>query len=322
MVWLSSVHDMRSGGFIKLVSSLVVVWIIAFLGPSKKSLSDAVANQLAKLPSMQLDWDNADAPWAHYNKTKLALIIDSRPLTTLAPLVLQTMVNVPHDWPFLFLGSTQSIAVVNSSRAIQEKEASGRLRFQTIESDYHSVEGSHRLLANPKFYDEMLPRSVEHLFVFSRDSTICANALRSLDDWLAYDWISGPKNDKNSQAFEGSGGFSLRRVSTVRRILAFQQRDNDTIAEDQFLSYRMTTIPDAVIPNATEASEFVTDHIYHRNSFGIHIGDMSKNMVEVWDNHDRRMEIYHHCPELKMAMTPMKLTREKCDEPKAGEKDS
>ncbi|KAG9823395.1 hypothetical protein KCU84_g12095, partial [Aureobasidium melanogenum] len=130
------------------------------------------------------------------------------------------------------------------------------------------------------------------------------------------------QNDKNSQAFEGSGGFSLRRVSTVRRILAFQQRDNDTIAEDQFLSYRMTTIPDAVIPNATEASEFVTDHIYHRNSFGIHIGDMSKSMVEVWDNHDRRMEIYHHCPELKMAMTPMKLTREKCDEPKAGEKDS
>lgn len=142
---------------------------------------------------MQLDWDGADAPWAHYNKTKLAVIVDSRPLTTLAPLVLQMMVTVPHDWPFLFLGSTQSIAVLNSSRAIQEKEASGRLRFQTIESDYHSVEGSHRLLANPKFYDEMLPKSVEHLFVFSRDSIICANALRSLDDWLGYDWISGPK---------------------------------------------------------------------------------------------------------------------------------
>ncbi|KAG9970058.1 hypothetical protein KCU98_g14730, partial [Aureobasidium melanogenum] len=168
----------------------------------------------------------------------------------------------------------------------------------------------------------MLPKSVEHLFVFSRDSTICANALRSLDDWLGYDWISGPKNNKNSQAFKGSGGFSLRRVSAVRRILAFQQRDNDTIPEDQFLSYRMTTIPDAVIPNATEASEFVTDHIYHKNSFGIHIGEMSKSMVEVWDNHDRRMAIYRHCPELKMVMTLMKLTREKCDKPKAEEKDS
>lgn len=77
----------------------------------------------------------------------------------------------------------------------------------------------------------------------------------------------------------------------------------------------MTTIPDAVIPNATEASQFVTDHIYHRKSFGIHVGDMAKSMVEVWDNYDTRMAIYRHCPELKMAMTPMKLTREKCDEP-------
>lgn len=181
------------GDFLTNSTDLSFSWTIAFLGPSKKSLSDAVANQLAKLPSMQLDWEDADAPWANYNKTKLAVIIDSRPLTTLAPLVLQMMVNVPHDWPFLFLGSTQSIAVMNSSRAVQEKEASGRLRFQTIESDYHSVEGSHRLLANPKFYDEMLPKSVEHLFVFSRDSIICANALRSLDDWLGYDWISGPR---------------------------------------------------------------------------------------------------------------------------------
>lgn len=142
---------------------------------------------------MQLDWESAEGPWAHYNKSKMAVIIDSRPVTTLAPLILQMMVTVPQDWPFLFMGSTQSIAVVNSSRAIQEQEAGGRLEFQTLASDYHSKEGSHRMLANLRFYDEMIPKSVEWLFVFSHDSVICSNAMGSLDDWLGYDWISGPR---------------------------------------------------------------------------------------------------------------------------------
>jgi hypothetical protein len=168
-------------------------WIIAFLGPSKSSLSNAIASQIAKLPTMQLEWKDANTQWARYNQTKLAVIIDSRPATTLAPLILQMMVNVPYDWPFLFLGSAQSIAVVNTSRAIQEQEAGGRLVFQEIDKDYHSKEGSHRLLANPDFYDKMIPRSVEHLFVFSQDSIICANAFGSLDDYLGYDWISAPR---------------------------------------------------------------------------------------------------------------------------------
>lgn len=103
------------------------------------------------------------------------------------------MVTVPQDWPFLFLGSAQSIAVVNTSRSIQEQEAGGRLIFKEIEKDYHSKEGSHQLLANSYFYDKLIPQSVEHLFVFSQDSIICANALGSLDDYLSYDWISAPR---------------------------------------------------------------------------------------------------------------------------------
>jgi hypothetical protein len=78
----------------------------------------------------------------------------------------------------------------------------------------------------------------------------------------------------------------------------------------------MKTIPDAVIPNATDASQFALDHVYHNTSFGIHIGDIEKSMLEVWDDKDRRAAIYNHCPELKMVMKPMKLTRERCEVPK------
>jgi hypothetical protein len=81
----------------------------------------------------------------------------------------------------------------------------------------------------------------------------------------------------------------------------------------------MKTIPDAVIPNATDASQFALDHVYHNASFGVHIGDMQKSMIEVWDDESRRASIYKHCPEVKMVMKPMKLTREKCDEPKDAE---
>lgn len=75
----------------------------------------------------------------------------------------------------------------------------------------------------------------------------------------------------------------------------------------------MQTIPEAILPTANKSAEFVVEHVYHNASFGIHVADIERSMIEVWDDETRRQEIYNHCPELKMVMTPMKLMREKCE---------
>jgi hypothetical protein len=74
----------------------------------------------------------------------------------------------------------------------------------------------------------------------------------------------------------------------------------------------MKTIPEAVMPSAADASRFVTEHTYDSKSLGVHIGNFQQNMETVWADAARRQEIFNHCPELKMVMTPMKLLREKC----------
>lgn len=120
------------------------------------------------------------------------------------------------------------------------------------------------------------------------------------------------RSGSDAAAVASSGGFSLRRVSSIRRVLAFQSRDNDTVSDAEFFSYRMHTFPDAVLPTAQMASRFSVEHTYHNNSMGFHIGDIDVNN-DVWAQEEQRREIYKYCPEVKMVMSPMKLLREKCE---------
>ena len=70
-----------------------------------------------------------------------------------------------------------------------------------------------------RFYDEFLP-GVEHIMKFEHDSILCANAEESLDEWLVYDWAGAPRmQDLKNEHFSGNGGLSIRRVSTIKRVL-------------------------------------------------------------------------------------------------------
>lgn len=61
-------------------------------------------------------------------------------------------------------------------------------------------------------WEDLAP--AEHILLFESDSMICANAARSVDDYIKYDFIGSPIVDDKS-----TGGLSLRRRSTVLRVL-------------------------------------------------------------------------------------------------------
>jgi hypothetical protein len=111
--------------------------------------------------------------------------------------------------------------------------------------------------------------------------------------------------------FSGNGGLSLRKVSAIRRVLAFQQRENNTAAEDEWFGGRVWVLPGANVASGTNGQLAVED-TYIPNPMGFHVRDGGNNLADaVWKNHAQRKQIFEYCPELSLIMD-MKLERERC----------
>lgn len=143
---------------------------------------------------MEVDWHPTYDPKSQFSQTKVALMIESRPLPHLVPQLLHMISVVPQDWRFKFIGSNASVISISRSFATQYHEANGKLDLVVLPEPWKvdSKEDVHRLLTDKRFYDEQLP-GVEHLFKFESDSILCANSEDSLNDWLDYDWAGAPR---------------------------------------------------------------------------------------------------------------------------------
>lgn len=113
---------------------------------------------------------------------------------------------IPPDWKVLFIGSEATTSTVGASGPYGVKIAhhfdEGRLRTLRLEDkwakawgprwdDLSNEEMRSRLLTNKTFYKEELP-GVEHLFTWTSNSILCANAATDLDAWLEWDWVGAP----------------------------------------------------------------------------------------------------------------------------------
>lgn len=148
------------------------------------------------IPSVKLDWPNPPTKDARaaFNASKLALLIEARPLPHLSPLILHMMAVVPPDWRFLFIGSRESIHGVSQAYSVKHQQVIGRLDLMELPLPWGiaSKEDVFRLLTDARFYDEFLP-GVEWILKYEHDSILCANAETSLNDWLDWDWAGAPR---------------------------------------------------------------------------------------------------------------------------------
>jgi Protein of unknown function (DUF5672) len=155
---------------------------------------------------------------------------------------------------------------------------------------FAGVEGYNRLMLSPAFYGRFL--AFDYVLVCQTDAYVFADRL---DEWATrgYDyigapWIASPRNAWNvglqsltnllrpvgkreEHYFRvGNGGFSLRRVATLRRITEEQQpyitqllarRGSDNLhVEDKFFSLVAPELyPDMRIPDYREAVDFCID---------------------------------------------------------------
>lgn len=285
------------------------------------------------VPNVKLYWPMPPAkdPRAAYNSSKLALLIEARPMPHLSPLILHMTTVVPPDWRFLFIGSPESIHSVSQAYSIKHQQVIGKLDLMELPPPWTvaSKEDVSRLLTDSRFYDQFLP-GVEWILNYEHDSILCANSETSLNDRLDWDWagasryvfdpmlgnhgkflIQHARYRNDDDRFSGNGGLSLRRVSVIKRILSFQARFNDSEPEDEWFGKRLWVLPGAKVASKVDGAIAVED-VYMERPMGYHIRGGGGNLnEEIWGDASRRKEILEYCPELSMIMD-MKLERERC----------
>jgi hypothetical protein len=161
-------------------------------------IQDKVVEQLSrtrqKIPSIKIDFHPNKDPRTAYNSSKLAMIIEPKPIPHLVPQLLHMMSIVPPDWRFLFIGSNQSVGLMAKSTSVQYHQKIGKLDLMIPPKPFSIAEKEHiwRMLTDVRFYDELLP-GVEWLLKYESDAIMCANSEDSLNDWLHYDWAGSPR---------------------------------------------------------------------------------------------------------------------------------
>lgn len=286
------------------------------------------------MPSVHLDYDG-NGPISPYNISKVALLIENRVNPILPPLIMHFMSVVPPDWRFQFMGSEESVAFVNTSRAIRESVEIGKLDLTYIPSNMTtgSQEEISRFLTTLWLYETVL-QPAEWLLVFQTDSMLCANSRQTLNSWLEYDWVGAPWNPNGR--FGGNGGLSLRRVSAIVDVLRNQQRIPGTEPEDVWLTDRLGHRPGARLANGTASMTF-SGEMYGGEAerlanpekgapkFGGVAGELVKGIDDwrdgqyepmgyhtggsgetlhggIWGTPEMRKHIWNYCPEVKMML--------------------
>jgi hypothetical protein len=149
-----------------------------------------------KLPTIKVDWDvhPSDDPRDAYNASKVALLIEPRPLPHLVPQILHMISVVPPDWRFLFIGSNLSVVSVGRAYATMHQQVIGKLDLMMLPEPWqiNTKENVFRLLTDVRFYNEFLP-GVEWILKYEADSIMCANSDKSLNHWLDWSWVGAPR---------------------------------------------------------------------------------------------------------------------------------
>jgi Protein of unknown function (DUF5672) len=245
-----------------------------------------------------------------YDPTKLAFLVETRPIPHLPALFSHMVAIVPPEWRFMFMGSPEAISFMRASSRIAALEESRKLSIVKLPSNYSlkDRESVSQIFTDPYLYATIMAPA-EHLLVFQPDSILCTNSDESLNDWLEWDWVGAPWS--NTAPYAGNGGLSLRKVSKILKVLEREQRKHgDGRLEDQWLVDAIHALEGHHMPNATIAKHFSVESVWDDKPLGYHIGWMGVHHGQIWDDQAQVDHIMKYCPEIKLILG-MKLESDK-----------
>lgn len=178
---------------------------------------------------------------------------------------------VPPEWPFKFMGGNISINYLLGFHHLQDLVASKKLTLIPLPSYWNvsSRESISQMFTDPKLYKSLAP--AEHLLVFQPDSIFCTKAPTTLNDFIQYDYIGAPWSTKST--YGGNGGLSLRRVSSILKVLGEERRKSgDGQLEDLWLSNRLNKLQGSKMADANVSKSFSVESVWDDAPLGYHIG--------------------------------------------------
>ncbi|RDW56657.1 hypothetical protein BP6252_14070 [Coleophoma cylindrospora] len=262
--------------------TLIVIYIIKFTIPKSSSV-----NYLG---------DNSTV--TPLITTKVATIIEDRPLDTLVPLLLHFSSVLGSEWPIILYTSQDMLpASYPFQRAINEN----RIIIRTLPSEVHfrTQESVSDFLTQPWLWEQLAP--AEHVLLFQADSILCSNSALQVDDFFEYDFIGAPINPSYGKGY--NGGLSLRNRTMILDILGSSSwKDEKDDAEnptnpgvefeDQWFYNKMVE-RGAVLPSLEVAQTFAVETIFYDTPLAYH-------QVERWQK-DNMQKIDRWCPEHRLA---------------------
>ncbi|KAG6368808.1 hypothetical protein INS49_003024 [Diaporthe citri] len=282
----------KNGGH-PLVNTTISDWI-SLPSPAEVKPSDRV-------PRLNTSWHEQIELEMTMEKANLSRGDNTWPLPYLVPLLVHFMSVVPPEWSFRFMGSAESLAMMQSNPTIRRYITRKKLFIDLIPydvvKDINSYGTVNRLLTTPWLYEEWL-WPAEWLFLFQDDSMICSASSMTLNDFVDEDWPTAP-NGVN-------GGFSLRKVPHLIQMLhtrSFEDfvADGNPAAEDHYFSTSMWKLPGTKVPVGTEAIRFGVVIQYSPNDTEMPLGFhpfSSHGLFRGAEGQANQDKAYKYCPEL------------------------
>jgi hypothetical protein len=245
---------------------------------------------------------------------KVAVIVETRPVRTLIPLILHFASVLGPEWPILFFTRASVLSALEAfghgSQPFKRMVKSGQVKIIELPTEPYlgNYLGISRFLASKWFWNQLEP--AEYMLNFQTDSILCANSGRQVEDFFDYDfvgawhpWVPGAYN----------GGLSLRNVALAQKVVSMYNISDDVKEgtkdgwyEDVWFCNKMKGLGGR-FPTEEVASEFSVDIIWGERPLGFH--GINKT-VQI----ERAEQIYEWCPEAALAAASGELLQLNEDE--------
>jgi hypothetical protein len=244
---------------------------------------------------------------------RVAVIIETRPLLTLIPLILHFANVLGPQWPIMMFTQASTVRTLSvfgqGSAPFARMVASGQIKLVELPSDQYTGNyvGISHFLASKWFWAQF--GSAEYMFLFQTDSMICSNSAMKVEDFFGYDFV-GAAHPFILEAF--NGGLSLRNV-TLSRIIVDKYPIEDDIGEgtidlgafeDVWFCDKMKKM-NATFPSRQLANKFSVDYFYTERPLGYHGINKGQHV-------EKLNETYAWCPEARLGASQevLNLTEE------------
>jgi hypothetical protein len=123
------------------------------------------------------------------------------------------------------------------------------------------------MLKSLSFWEGLLKMGCEHALIFQTDVVLFKD---TIDDYLDYDYVGAPWKDSFFGCRVGNGGFSLRRVETMLRLLTLPPAQRNVYGNEDGFFGLLCMRNGYNLPSVDVASTFSVETIYHPDPCGLH----------------------------------------------------